>query len=71
MISMRSMLIPFASTLLLAMILYPIYRQLKNWGTGRVVAIGVCLLVTIVLCMVLIISIDRQIVTFIKDLLQN
>ena len=71
MVSMRAMLIPFASLLLLAMILYPIYKQLLHWGTGRTGAIGICLLLTIVLFAVLIISINRQIVAFIKDLLQG
>ena len=69
-INTRLILLPFGIALLLVLVLYPLYRWLKPRNIGRVWAFGICLLVTIITGSVLTVLINRQIVTFIKAMLQ-
>lgn len=70
MIAMRSVLVPLAFSLLLAIILFPLCRRLERWGLGRIWAIIICLIVATALVSGLITFISMQIVSFAKDLPQ-
>jgi predicted PurR-regulated permease PerM len=70
MMALRTVLIPLAFSILLAIILYPLCRRLERWGIGRIWAIIICLIVGTFLVGGLITFISIQIVSFSQDLPQ-
>jgi predicted PurR-regulated permease PerM len=69
-LALRTVLIPLAFSIILAIILYPLCRRLEKWGLGRIWAIVLCLIVGTVLLGGLITFISMQIVSFAQDLPQ-